>query len=181
MLGNATRLCEADCGTLALCEDDALRAVALHGGREDYADERRRNPMFRPAPNVPVMRAVATKQVQHVADMRTERAYIERDTAIVTMVEVGGARTFLAVPMLKDDRAVGVIIIYRHEVRPFTKKQIALVENFAAQAVIAIENARLLTELRESLQQQTATADVLQVISSSQGELGPVPRAPRRR
>ena len=161
MLENATRICEAKFGTLALCEGDALRAVALHGGREDYADERRRNPVFRPAPNVPVMRAVRMKQVQHVADMLTEQAYIDRDAAIVTMVETGGARTFLAVPMLKDDEAVGVIIVYRQEVRPFTDKQIALVQNFAAQAVIAIENTRLLNELRQRTDDLTQSLNEL--------------------
>ena len=161
MLENATRICEAKFGTLALCEGDALRAVALHGGREDYADERRRNPVFRPAPNVPVMRAVRMKQVQHVANMLTEQAYIDRDAAIVTMVETGGARTFLAVPMLKDDEAVGVIIVYRQEVRPFTDKQIALVQNFAAQAVIAIENTRLLNELRQRTDDLTQSLNEL--------------------
>jgi two-component system, NtrC family, sensor kinase len=153
MLENATRICEAKFGTLALCEGDALRAVALHGGREDYADERRRNPLFRPAPNVPVM--------QHVADMLTEQAYIDRDAAIVTMVETGGARTFLAVPMLKDGEAVGVIIVYRQEVRPFSDKQIALVQNFAAQAVIAIENTRLLNELRQRTDDLTQSLNEL--------------------
>ncbi len=161
MLENATRICEAKFGTLALCEGDALRAVALHGGREDYADERRRNPLFRPAPNVPVMRAVRMKQVQHVANMLTEQAYIDRDAAIVTMVETGGARTFLAVPMLKDGEAVGVIIVYRQEVRPFSDKQIALVQNFAAQAVIAIENTRLLNELRQRTDDLTQSLNEL--------------------
>ena len=89
-------------------------------------------------------------------------------------INLAGARTLVVVPMLKDDEVVGAFAIYRQEVRPFTEKQIELVKNFAAQAVIAIENTRLLSELRESLQQQTATADVLKVISSSPGELKPV-------
>jgi signal transduction histidine kinase/DNA-binding response OmpR family regulator len=173
MLEKAVRICDASFGNIYRSEGDALKLVTSLNTSEAFAEERRQAP-FRPSPLNPVGQMVATKTVVHMPDALASEAYAKRDPVTVAGVEIGGIRTFLAVPMLKENELIGAIALARQQVRPFSDKQIALITSFANQAVIAIENARLLTELRHrtdelgrSVGELRALGEVSQAVNST--------------
>jgi GAF domain-containing protein len=173
LLDRAMRLCGANFGEFQLFDGERLRLAAFNGVPGALA-EFRRNSATLPTPGPTTLRMRDGANVIHTADLMAEDAYREGNPHRRALVDLGGARTVLAVALRKDDKLLGAINIYRQEVKPFSDRQVALLQSFAAQAIIAMENARLLTETREALEQQTATAEVLQVINANPGNLAPV-------
>jgi len=173
VLERAVALCEAAFGSMLLYDGEHFDTVAVRGVPAAFADYVKTD---RPVhgPGTGPARILAGERVVHIADLAAEEPYRAGDPQRRALVDLGGARSLVCVPLLRDDAILGIIAVYRQEVRLFSEKQIALLQNFAAQAVIAMENARLLTETREALEQQTATTEVLQVINRSPGNLAPV-------
>jgi GAF domain-containing protein len=173
MLAKAIELCEASYGAMWLREGDAYRNAAFHGDLPPaFVEQWRSESMYRPRSDVPLALAIQTRQPAQVADMRTSPSYLARDPLSVSAVEVAGIRTLVAVPLLRENEPIGTIAVYRKEVRPFTNKQIALVQNFAAQAVIAIEIARLLGELRQRTEEVVKlNQQLVQRVADQVGEI----------
>ncbi|MGH8713654.1 MAG: GAF domain-containing protein, partial [Casimicrobiaceae bacterium] len=172
MLEKATRLCDASLGTLWAYDGERMHPLAMRGASREYAEYLSNQPL-RPGAGA-LGSFVRGETILHVVDLKQTEAYRNGDTHRRALVDLGGGRALVGVPLRTDDQLRGAFLIYRREPQPFSDKQIALLRNFAAQAVIAMENARLLTETREALDQQTATTEVLQVINSSPGDLAPV-------
>ena len=174
MLDKAIRLCDTAFGIMQTYDGEAFPTVALRGAPPALVEVFRERELFKPRPGTVAARIVAGETVIRATDLREEPHYIAGARPARALVELGAARSFACIALRKDNALLGALTTYRTEIRPFTDKQIALLQNFASQAVIAMENARLITETREALERQTATAEVLQVINSSPGDLVPV-------
>ena len=173
MLEKAMRLCGAAFGSFYIYDGEQFNSAAQRGVPPAYAEFRSHNPP-RPMPGSGFAHVLETRRTLQNLDLKADKLYLDGNPGVRAMVELGGIRTILAVPLCKDEAVLGLISVFRQEVRAFSEKQIALLENFAAQAVIAMENVRLITEQREALEQQTATAEVLRIINASPGDLAPV-------